>query len=119
MQKENDGTYTLCFMSGYSCLKINVPDYKVTGRSENGSVWLFDKPTVSKEHPTMKPVGLCGRAILNSSEQGDIVSDPFGGSGSTLIAAEQLGRRCYMMELDPVYCDVIIDRFQKLGGALQ
>lgn len=116
VQREKDGTYTLSFMSGYSCLKINVPDYKVTGRSDDGSVWLFDKPKVSKEHPTMKPISLCGRAIVNSSERGDIVSDPFGGSGSTLIAAEQLGRRCFTMELDPVYCDVIVDRFNKIGG---
>ena len=120
VQKEKDGTYTLSFMSGYSCIKINVPDYKVTGRSEDSSVWLFDKPKANKEHPTMKPVGLCGRAIVNSSERGDIVSDPFGGSGSTLIACEQLGRKCYTMEMDPVYCDVIVDRYQKFtaGGVL-
>ena len=116
VEKEKDGTYTLQFMSGYSCLKINVPDYKVTGRSEDGTVWLFDKPKSSKEHPTMKPIALCGKAIINSSERGDIISDPFGGSGSTLMAAEQLGRRCFMMELDPRYCDVIVDRYQNLAG---
>ena len=116
VQKEKDGTYTLQFMTGFSCLKINVPDYKVAVRSEDGSVWLFDKPKSSKEHPTMKPISLCGRAILNSSERGDIVSDPFGGSGSTLMAAEQLGRKCYTMELDPRYCDVIVDRWNNRGG---
>lgn len=116
VQKETDGTYTLQFMNGFSCLQINVPDYKVTGRSEDGSVWLFDKPKRSKEHPTMKPISLCGRAIANSSERGEIVSDPFGGSGSTLMAADQLGRRCFTMEMDPQYCDVIVDRYWKSQG---
>lgn len=116
VRKEKDGTYTLSFMSGYSVINVNVPDYKVTGRSEDGTVWLFDKPKASKEHPTMKPIALCGKAIQNSSERGQIVSDPFGGSGSTLMAAEQTGRVCYTMEMDPRYCDVIVDRFQKFGG---
>lgn len=75
-----------------------------------------DKPTQSKLHPTMKPIRLVSRFIYNSSEAGDIVADIFGGSGTTLIACEQLGRRCYMMELDPHYCDVIIDRWEKFTG---
>ena len=64
----------------------------------------------------MKPVPMIGEHIKNSSRIGEIVLDPFGGSGTTLIACEQLGRRCRMLELDPVYCDVIIDRWQKLTG---
>jgi len=75
-----------------------------------------DKPTKSVEHPTMKPVKLVGHLINNSSKIGDKVLDIFGGSGSTLIACEQLNRACYMMELDPVYCDVIVQRYINLKG---
>lgn len=74
------------------------------------------KPAASREHPTMKPVRLIARQIKNSSRRGQIVLDLFGGSGTTLIAAEQLHRRCYMMELDPVFIDVIIDRREKFTG---
>jgi site-specific DNA-methyltransferase (adenine-specific) len=75
-----------------------------------------DKPTRNKEHPTMKPIKLMARLIQNSSRKNEKVLDLFGGSGSTLIACEQLDRVCYMMELDPAYCDVIIDRWEKLTG---
>lgn len=75
-----------------------------------------DKPARSAEHPTMKPVKLLARLIRNSTHPGETVLDPFGGSGSTLIACEQLGRICYTMEFDPKYCDVIIDRWEKLTG---
>lgn len=75
-----------------------------------------DKPTASKEHPTMKPVRLLARLIANSTRPGELVLDSFGGSGSTLIACEQLGRRANLMELDPKYVDVIIDRYEKLTG---
>ena len=64
----------------------------------------------------MKPVKLIGRCVRNSSKEKWIVLDSFGGSGTTLIACEQLHRRCYMMELDPHYCDVIIARWEKLTG---
>lgn len=76
----------------------------------------YDKPRKDDEHPTMKPIPMIGEHIKNSSRIGEIVLDTFGGSGTTLIACEQLGRRCRMLELDPVYCDVIIDRWQKLTG---
>ena len=76
-----------------------------------------DKPSRSEEHPTMKPVKLFARLIKNSSRQGDIVLDTFGGSGSTLITCEQLGRACYTMELDPKYADVIVKRWFKFTGA--
>lgn len=75
-----------------------------------------DKPARNAEHPTMKPVNLLARLIKNSTRPGESVLDPFGGSGSTLIACDQLGRVCYTMELDPRYCDVIIDRWEKLTG---
>ena len=67
-------------------------------------------------HPTQKPVGLIGAILRDYSEDGDEVLDPFGGSGSTLIACEQLGRKCRMMEIDPHYCDVIIDRWEQFTG---
>jgi site-specific DNA-methyltransferase (adenine-specific) len=76
----------------------------------------FDRPQKSAEHPTMKPVGLCGYLIGNSSKEGDLVLDPFGGSGTTLIACDQLGRTCYTVELDPKYCDVIVKRYEQLTG---
>ncbi|OFV69196.1 site-specific DNA-methyltransferase [Acetobacterium wieringae] len=76
----------------------------------------FDKPLRNGEHPTMKPVGLCGYFIGNSSKEGDIVLDSFGGSGSTLIACEQMGRVCYTSELDPKYCDVIVKRYAETTG---
>ena len=75
-----------------------------------------NKPLRNAEHPTMKPVPLIGRQIKNSSRFGEIVLDVFGGSGSTLIAAEQLGRKCRMVEFDPVYADVIVKRWEELTG---
>lgn len=74
------------------------------------------KPQKSDLHPTMKPIKLLARLIRNSSRQGELVLDLFGGSGSTMIACEQMGRRCNMMELDPKYVDVIIERWEKLTG---
>ena len=73
----------------------------------------FERPKRSEEHPTMKPVALFSYQIQNSSKKGDVVLDTFGGSGTTLIACEQLGRKCYTMELDPKYCDVIRKRYWK------
>ena len=80
------------------------------------SVIHENKPLKNDLHPTMKPVALIGRLMGNSSKYGDAVLDLFGGSGTTLIAAEQLDRRCYMMEFDPHYCDVIIARWEKYTG---
>lgn len=76
----------------------------------------FDKPQRNGDHPTMKPVELFSRLIQNSTKKGGIVLDTFGGSGTTLIACEQLDRVCYMCELDPKYCDVIIKRWENLTG---
>ena len=80
------------------------------------SVWEVDKPLKNDLHPTMKPVQLIENALLNSSVAGSICFDPFGGSGSTLIACEKNNRRCLMMEIDPLYCDVIVERWQKFTG---
>lgn len=79
-------------------------------------VWDCEKPSRSALHPTMKPITLMARAIVNSTRRGQIVLDPFGGSGSTLIACEQMGRRCVTVELDPHYADVIIDRWETYTG---
>mgnify|MGYP003571260581 FL=1 len=80
-------------------------------------VWNEDREKVSNyEHPTQKPVTIPARAIKNSSNENNVVLDVFGGSGSTLIACEQLNRKCYMMELDPLYVDVIIQRWENLTG---
>ena len=75
-----------------------------------------NKPARNADHPTMKPLKLLARLVKNSSRKGDIVLDTFGGSGSTLITCEQLGRKCYTMELDPKYADVIVKRWLKFTG---
>lgn len=80
------------------------------------SVWEIDKPRKCNLHPTMKPIELVANCIEDGSKDGDVVLDAFGGSGTTMIAAEQLGRRCYMMEIDPHYCDVIIKRWEDFTG---
>lgn len=80
------------------------------------SVLKYDKPVKSELHPTMKPIPLFGKLITNSTRKGENVLDLFGGSGTTMMACEQLGRRCFMMEKDPKYCDVILDRWTKLTG---
>ena len=76
----------------------------------------FDKPSRNGEHPTMKPVGLFEYQMLNNTKGGDIVLDLFGGSGTTMLAAEKHGRVAYLMELDPKYCDVIVQRWQEFTG---
>ena len=101
-------------------------DYEVILCSNNGkeikgkrigSVWNIQKDSATEyTHPTQKPVKLSEFAIRNTTERGAVVLDLFGGSGSTLIACEQLDRTCYMMELDPKYCDVIVDRWEKATG---
>lgn len=90
--------------------------YFVDDRTQT-TVIEHDKPTVNKDHPTMKPVSLVGLLIQNSSKEGWTIFDPFGGSGSTLIAAEKLGRSCYTMELEEKYCDVIVRRYIEMVGS--
>lgn len=80
------------------------------------TIWKYDKPRKCDLHPTMKPVELVANCMMDASVEGDIVLDMFGGSGTTIIAAEQLARRARLMELDPHYCDVIIARWEKLTG---
>jgi len=88
-----------------------------TGRKES-TIWEFDKPKKNADHPTMKPVALVAYPIMNSTMTGCLVLDPFGGSGSTLIACEQTGRICYTVELDEKFCDVIVKRYiDQVGSA--
>lgn len=86
------------------------------GDRDQGDVWQIKKPAKNDLHPTMKPVDLVERAIRNSSRPGDVVLDPFGGSGTTLIAAEKSGRVARLIELDPKYADVIVRRWQDWTG---
>ena len=86
------------------------------GARDQGDVWFYNKPQKNDLHPTMKPVDLVVRGIKNSSKTLDIVLDPFGGSGSTLIAAEHTGRQARLIELDPKYVDVIVRRWQEMTG---
>jgi DNA modification methylase len=88
------------------------------GARDQGDVWFFDKPAKNDLHPTMKPVALVERAVRNSSKSRDIVLDPFGGSGSTLIACEKAGRQARLMELDPKYVDTTVLRWQEFSGGV-
>jgi DNA modification methylase len=88
------------------------------GDRDQGYVWQIKKPQKNDLHPTMKPVELVERALRNSSRPGDVVLDPFGGSGTTLIAAHKVGRVARLMELDPQYADVIVRRWQAFSGEL-
>lgn len=88
-----------------------------TGRKET-TIWEFDKPKKNGDHPTMKPISLLAYPIMNSSMSNSVVLDPFGGSGSTLIACEQTDRICYTVELDEKFCDVIVKRYiEQVGGS--
>ena len=80
------------------------------------TVLNFDRPIRADLHPTMKPIALVAYQIGNNTHEGDAVLDLFGGSGSTLIACEQLNRKCYMVEMDARYCDVIIERWEQFTG---
>lgn len=91
-------------------------EHKFFGGRSNFDIWEVARTSKNELHPTMKPVALCEKAILNSSEHNGIVMDIFLGSGSTLIAAEKTGRICYGMELDPKYVDVIVQRYVDYTG---
>lgn len=104
------------FATDYEIILVSNQNNPLQG-SRCGSVWKFNTDVASSYlHPTQKPVALPAFAIEKTSKQGDIVLDLFGGSGSTLIACEQLNRKARLMELDPHYCDVIIARWEKLTG---
>lgn len=114
------------FERDYEDLRAEYDRLNIFGKvlsKDDESAWgqwgIWNISTVSKRiggHPAEFPVELPGRCIKMHSRVGDIILDPFGGSGTTMIAAEQLGRRCYMMEIDPHYCDVILARWEKETG---
>ena len=88
--------------------------HKFHGPNNRSTLLEYKRPTVSKLHPTMKPIALMAQLIEDGTKEGMIVYDPFAGSGSTLIACEQVNRKCYAMEISPIYTQVILDRFEKL-----
>ena len=93
--------------------------HKWYGDRKQTTVWDIERPSRSDEHPTMKPIPLCCKPLENSSKIGDIILDVFLGSGSTMVASHQLKRKCYGMELDPKYCQVILERMIKLDPTLK
>ncbi|MFX4303013.1 site-specific DNA-methyltransferase [Alicyclobacillus tolerans] len=97
---------------------IKVKQFEVIhpGEDEQTTIWRVPKPARNGQHPTMKPISLVARALKNSSREGDVVLDLFGGSGSTLMACEEMKRHARVVEFDPVYCQVIIDRWEKFTG---
>jgi len=103
------------FLTDYEIILCSNNGQKITGK-RIGSVWNIPKDSANDYvHATQKPIKLMATAIENTTKINDIVLDLFGGSGSTLIACEQLNRTCYMMEIDPMYCDVIVKRYKALG----
>ena len=96
--------------------KEGAAHYFIDDRTQD-TIWEYNKPRKNEEHPTMKPLELCGRAIANSSRVGEIVLDLFGGSGSTMIASDQLQRKARIMELDERFVDVIVKRYIKYKGS--
>jgi len=114
------GNHTLSnsdYMSTYEPMFYGwVNNHKFYGGKNGMDIWRIKRTAKNDLHPTMKPVELCEKAILDGSQINEIVLDLFGGSGSTLIACEKINRHCRMMELDPKYCDVIIKRWQEFTG---
>lgn len=131
--RENIGDIRQCLIWNKNAIALGHQDYQwkhepiLYGWKSGGAHFFINdrtqstvldenKPTRNAEHPTMKPIELLAKLIKNSTRHGETVLDPFGGSGSTLIACEQLGRKCRMIEIDPRYCDVIIDRWEIFTG---
>lgn len=116
----NKGNHSLSnsdYMSKYEPIVYGwFNEHNFYGDRSNFDIWDIKRTSKNTLHPTMKPLTLCSKAIMNSSRPNDIVLDLFGGSGSTLIACEQLNRRCYTMEIDEKYCTVIINRWEEFTG---
>lgn len=112
------GDYMAHYMNAYEpCIYgSNGESVNWYGPTNEKTIWEIEKEKICNLHPTMKPISVVARAVKNSSKKENIVLDLFGGSGSTMIACEQLGRKAYLMELDPHYCDVIIARWETLTG---
>ena len=112
------GSFTVNVVNETLLASLRVPSYDVEFLldTDEATVWRARKPTVNREHPTMKPIELIKKALRLSSLEDGIVMDTFGGSGTTLLACEVMQRTCFMMEIDPVYIDVIVDRWESLTG---
>lgn len=117
VKTEYDGKDTTITFQGFKVkIQGKVEKGEVIRKKQHTDIWRHDKPIASKLHPTMKPVSLVVEAITNSSSEGDIVLDTFGGGGSTLIACEKTGRICYIQELDEKFVDVIVQRYVDYTG---
>jgi DNA modification methylase len=116
VKTEFDGKHTSIKFQGFEVKIEGEAKGIIKRKKQRTDIWRYDKPTISKEHPTMKPVALCLEAVKNSSQRGETVLDIFGGSGSTLIACEKANRKARIMELDPQYVDVIIKRWEEYTG---
>ena len=116
--KTDGDTQLICITVGTEQVVVRAKEAAVVSQANDAlmTTWRFEKPIRNGDHPTMKPIPLCARAIQNSSKPEEIVLDSFGGSGSTLMAAEQTGRSCYTMEIDPIYADVILRRWEAFTG---
>ncbi len=117
IRKEAAGD-VITFSDGLHIVSVLAKEYEVLddGLAAMSSVIYHEKPSSNDLHPTMKPVELVAKLLRNSSKRGDLVLDPFGGSGSTLIACEENSRRCCVMELEPYYCDQIVRRYLSFSG---
>ena len=123
-QRQEKGIDNAAFKREYDDIKreyYSTRAYFDNTHDNMNNVWHFERTNGAEReqtggHATPKPIALCSRAIMSSSRENESVLDVFGGSGSTLIACEQLDRKCYMMELDPKYCDVILQRWENLTG---
>lgn len=117
----NKGVHTLSnsdYMSKYEPIVYGwFNEHKFYGDRSNFDIWDIQRTQKNDLHPTMKPVALVAKAIQNSSKRGGLVLDLFGGSGTSIIASEQTGRKCYTMELDEHYCDVILQRYINFKGS--
>ena len=109
----NGKTTEITFQGFKIRLEGEVKSGEIIRKKQHMDIWRHDKPIRSAEHPTMKPVSLVMEAIMNSSEEGDTVLDPFIGSGTSIISAEKSGRICYGMELDCHYVDVAVRRWEE------
>ncbi len=110
-ERPDGTTFSDCELAWTSIEGVAVKKYKCTWHG-----MIREGESEKRVHPTQKPLKLCCEIIKDYTDENDIVLDLFGGSGSTLIACEQLNRTCYMMEIDPVYCDVIVKRWENFTG---
>lgn len=117
--KQNHTLSNSDYMSKYEPIFYGwVDEHKFYGGNNCADIWDIERTKKNDLHPTMKPIELCSKGIQNSSKEGDIVLDLFLGSGSTMVAAHQLNRKCYGMEIEPKYCQVIVNRMRNLDSNL-